>query len=334
MTPVSLPVQPASPASPATVVSSPQSNVPTPDKAAADPAPIFEVLHRQMQAAIVQPQTVAATGAAPTLVPTMPPAAAGGEDDLPDTDLPEANGDEAIAPSLALLMPWAPPVAASAPAPQAAVLGEVSSRTGLAPTPSRPSPDLAKTAPVLGFADTQADTGDGDAADFAQSLLTALGNSAQHVQAPSHRPAFDFAAATPIADAQPLLDMRSDAWLDRLAQDITASASSDGRLNFRIVPPQLGRLDISIETRDAGVAVHMKTDTSDAQALIANAQPRLHDAFAAHGLRVAETSVTQNGGGDLPRPHFIPQEPLIEAVNDPEPEAVAPTYGQPAGRFA
>jgi hypothetical protein len=78
----------------------------------------------------------------------------------------------------------------------------------------------------------------------------------------------------------------------------------------------------------------MKAETREAHLLIANAQHRLEEALGTQGVRVTETSVTSNGGGDLPRPHFMPQNPLIEAVTETKREADAPTTGRDAGRFA
>lgn len=191
---------------------------------------------------------------------------------------------------------------------------------------------LSTTAPAPAFFD-DTDSVPTDAADFAADLLAAMGSSN------TTTPVTDLTASAKIdapmtTDVAPELDMTSDAWLDQLARDITATASTDGKLSFRIVPPQLGRLDINIETRDAGVAVHMKAETREAQSILVAAQPRLESAMGQNGIRVAETSVTQNGQENLPKPHFIPQKALIEAVNDIEPEADTPTLGRAAGRFA
>ncbi len=172
-----------------------------------------------------------------------------------------------------------------------------------------------------------------DAADFAEDLIAAL-TSATASPLVADAKALAKVDAPVLIDPRPKLDTTNDAWLDQLARDITASASSDGKLSFRIVPPQLGRLDIAIETRDAGMAVHVKAETREAHLLIANAQHRLEEALSTQGLRVTETSVTSNGGGDLPRPHSGPQEALIEAVTETEREADAPTSGRDAGRFA
>ncbi len=188
----------------------------------------------------------------------------------------------------------------------------------------------AKAAPLF-FQDDSTDKT--DAADFAEDLIAALSASSTTPVTSDTRPPAKIEAPAQV-DGRPKLDLSADAWLDQLAKDITSAAAADGKLSFRIVPPHLGRLDIAIDTRDAGVAVHMKAETREARALIAAAQPRLEEALGAQGLRVSETSVTSNGGGDLPRPHFAPQKALIEAVTETKQEAEAPTTGRDASRFA
>ncbi len=199
---------------------------------------------------------------------------------------------------------------------------------------TKPVGSLAMTSTVspAAFFD-DADVKTTDAADFAADLLAALGSANTPAPATEAKASARIDAPIP-TEVLPELDMSSDAWLDQLARDITATASADNKLSFRIVPPQLGRLDINIEARDAGVAVHMKTETREAQAIVAAAQPRLENALGQNGIRVAETSVASNGQENLPKPHFIPQKALIEAVNEPEHEADTPTMGRAAGRFA
>jgi flagellar hook-length control protein FliK len=198
-------------------------------------------------------------------------------------------------------------------------------------TPSIQSTPAAEASTRLFFPDAASSLI--DAADFGDDLIAAL-TSATTSPLVADAKALAKVDGPVIIDPRPKLDMTSDAWLDQLARDITASATSDSKLSFRIVPPQLGRLDIAIETRDAGMAVHVKAETREAHLLIANTQHRLEEALSTQGLRVTETSVTSNGGGDLPRPHSGPQEALIEAVTETEREADAPTSGRDAGRFA
>ena len=274
----------------------------------ADARPSFESVRQEVEATIAPPATEPAdakeisidvpsgmpSSVAPQPVPTLIP----GLLTLPQSPIVSA---EALSPTLA-----------AKPAGTAAL------STAAASTPA--------------FFD-ETDSVSTDAADFAADLLAAMGSSS--TSAPITEVTATAKIDAPIlTDATPELDMTSDAWLDQLARDITATASADGKLSFRIVPPQLGRLDINIETRDAGVAVHMKAETREAHSILAAAQPRLEGALGQNGIRVAETSLAQNGQENPPKPHFIPQKALIEAVNDIEPEADTPTIGRAAGRFA
>lgn len=242
---------------------------------------------------------------------------------------PAAEGDAKTADASASLS--LPDPAASALIVTLPPLQLVAASSASAGTPVMQSAPAADASPRLFFPD--AASSPTDVADFAEDLIAALTSAATSPLVADAK-ALAKVDGPAIIDPRPQLDMTGDAWLDQLARDITASASSDGKLSFRIVPPQLGRLDIAIETRDAGMAVHVKTETRDAHLLIANAQHRLEEALSTQGLRVTETSVTSNGGGDLPRPQSGPQEALIEAVTETEREADAPTTGRDAGRFA
>ena len=240
---------------------------------------------------------------------------------------PAAEGDAKTADASASL----PDPAASALIVTLPPLQLVAASSASAGTPVMQSAPAAEASPRLFFPD--AASSPTDVADFAEDLIAALTSAATSPLVADAK-ALAKVDGPAIIDPRPQLDMTGDAWLDQLARDITASASSDGKLSFRIVPPQLGRLDIAIETREAGMAVHVKTETREAHLLIANAQHRLEEALSTQGLRVTETSVTSNGGGDLPRPQSGPQEALIEAVTETEREADAPTTGRDAGRFA
>lgn len=232
----------------------------------------------------------------------------------------DASGSPSLPdPAVSALLATLPPLQTVAASPTPAGAPAIQSASSADASPRLFFPDAASS-PI-------------DAADFAEDLIAALTPAATSPLVADAK-ALVKVDAPVIIDPRPKLDMTSDAWLDQLARDITASASSDGKLSFRIVPPQLGRLDIAIETRDAGMAVHVKAETREAHLLIANAQHRLEDALSTQGLRVTETSVTSNGGGDLPQHHFMPQEALIEAVTETEREADAPTSGRDAGRFA
>lgn len=270
-------------------------------------------------------QNVAVTKAEDT-APTREPASDPGKDEAgqtPATSQAPLPAEQNAALQIAPLMSAALPQAGIA-SPESFAQAPVTRPAGLAA--------MTATAGASAFFE-DIDSVSTDAGNFAADLLAALGSTT--TSAPVAELKASATIGTPVTtDVAPELDMTSDVWLDQLARDIAATASADGKLSFRIVPQQLGQLDINIEARDAGVAVHMKTETREAQALIAAAQPRLESALGQNGIRVAETSVASNGQENLPKPHFTPQKALIEAVNDLEPEADTPTLGRAAGRFA
>lgn len=331
MTPLTLPpAGAAAPIASAPPVARPQAAQPAEP---ADAQPSFDAVR----------QTVAKSGPFPK-TPTQPPTPDRATEAPPILDLAgqilaailpkpatklasvDAVKDTEVSASPLLPDPAVPALLVTLPPLQLVAASQAS-----AGTPSIQSTPAAEANTRLFFPD--AASSPIDAADFGDDLIAAL-TSATTSPLVADAKALAKVDGPVIIDPRPKLDMTSDAWLDQLARDITASATSDSKLSFRIVPPQLGRLDIAIETRDAGMAVHVKAETREAHLLIANAQHRLEEALSTQGLRVSETSVTSNGGGDLPQRHFVPQEALIEAVTETKREADAPTSGRDAGRFA
>ncbi|WP_221795246.1 flagellar hook-length control protein FliK [Aquisediminimonas sediminicola] len=110
----------------------------------------------------------------------------------------------------------------------------------------------------------------------------------------------DFALADTGAAQSPVerqLDLaRHDRWVHDLARDIAASASSDGKMSFRLDPPQLGRLAVTLQQVEAGLSVRLDAETAEATQIITHAQPRLMEDLRQQGVRVADASVgTQTG---------------------------------------
>jgi hypothetical protein len=101
------------------------------------------------------------------------------------------------------------------------------------------------------------------------------------------------------ADRQ--LDLARDAlWLGQLANDIVAARDITDRLTFRLVPENLGRMDVDLKSLDTGLHMQIKANNEDAAKLVAAAQPRLVEELRAQGIRVNATEVThgelaQNG---------------------------------------
>ncbi len=147
------------------------------------------------------------------------------------------------------------------------------------------------------------------------------------------------AAAPAAAQLDRLLDTARDAaWLDRLSQDIAASAGAGDKMRFRMIPPNLGALDVSVERRAAGMNVSMTTHTIDARNLIADSRQQMVDSLKAQGVPLVQLSLQTAGeeqAGHRPPTFF---NPLIEAAplsgTHLAARAVEPTMAERVGRFA
>lgn len=136
------------------------------------------------------------------------------------------------------------------------------------------------------------------------------------------------AAVAPAPDRT--LDMgHDDAWLDRLARDIAQAAGNDGAIRFRLNPQTLGHLHVELSQGDRGTTVRMTTETEQARAILADAQPRLAAEARAQGVRIAESHVDLSGSGRQPsgdprRQDDARQTPLIRTARGPAADAPAP----------
>jgi flagellar hook-length control protein FliK len=116
---------------------------------------------------------------------------------------------------------------------------------------------------------------------------------APSASAPSDSLAPEAAQVDQIANRE--LDLAKDGrWLDQLARDISQTATRDGQLRFQLNPEHLGALTIEIANSAAGTAIRMTTESDQARAIIADAQPRLLAEVRAQGLRVSESHVDLN----------------------------------------
>lgn len=147
-------------------------------------------------------------------------------------------------------------------------------------------------------------------------------------------------AATPVTLTDMVIDrqldlVRSEQWLGELAHDIASTSGDNNRLSFRLMPHQLGRLDVDVTRSHNGLSLTIHTESDSAQAILSAAQPRLADEIRAQGLKLADTQMfsgdARHSSGNDGYPH---PAPLIETfttftdtVDEPEPE-------QRDGRYA
>lgn len=93
--------------------------------------------------------------------------------------------------------------------------------------------------------------------------------------------------------ASPLLDLTQNTqWIEALARDIAASATSDGKLSFRLIPEYLGKLDISLVGEADHVDVLIETQNDMTARIISTEQPRLIEELRLSGIRVGEFAMT------------------------------------------
>ena len=89
---------------------------------------------------------------------------------------------------------------------------------------------------------------------------------------------------------------RGSLWLDQLAGDIAAVQENNRDLSFRMIPAQLGQLDVKIATNDDGMQLNFNTQTEEAARIIGSAQSRLIEELKAQGVRVAGSEVNTGSG--------------------------------------
>jgi flagellar hook-length control protein FliK len=88
------------------------------------------------------------------------------------------------------------------------------------------------------------------------------------------------------------LDLARDSqWIDQLARDIVAVAGQDGKLRFGLSPSNLGQLEVSVETKQDGVNIHMQASTEAAARIFAAEQPKLVEELRQSGVRVTNSDL-------------------------------------------
>lgn len=148
-------------------------------------------------------------------------------------------------------------------------------------------------------------------------------------------PVLAMGMAAETGDTLPNLNvLHNDAWLDQLSRDIAAVADDGGRLQFKLAPPSLGKLDIALEQKPEGLSVLMRTETQEARTILASSQPQLVQDLSARGIRIADAQVSTSGGDASPRHNSNGQPAVIETALPTESDTEAAPEPQRHGRFA
>lgn len=209
--------------------------------------------------------------------------------------------------AVAVELPSAPKTGKPAPAASAAKAGDV----------QKPAPGAEKPAVAI---DTILAPTPVHAARVAPVDIPAIQPAIQVATGPS-------APVDIVADRQ--LDLvRNEQWLGELARDIADSSGDNQKLNFKLMPPQLGRLDVDLSRSHHGLSLTIRTETDSAQAILTAAQPRLVEEMRAQGVKLADTQMfsgdmrqsSNQGGQAQPAPTlieaFVPQAESEEAAHE------------------
>lgn len=153
------------------------------------------------------------------------------------------------------------------------------------------------------------------------------------------------AITPPIAPTEPAttghIDLAHDMlWLDQLAREIVAVASSDGRLKFRLSPETLGNLDVAISTRADGVNIQLHPSTEAAARILTAEQPKLTEELRQSGIKLVNNDLLGgqhmgNARDQSQMQHPARQVSLRQSAQPTFPATLNPAPTQPQrGRFA
>ena len=137
------------------------------------------------------------------------------------------------------------------------------------------------------------------------------------------------------------LDMARDGqWIDQLARDIVAVAGQDGKLRFGLSPSNLGQLEVSVETQQDGVNIHMQASTEAAARIFAAEQPKLVEELRQSGVRVTNSDLLggqqMQGQRDQSRPQNSAGHTSTDLTSNLVSQRTSPDNQNtsPNGRFA
>lgn len=137
------------------------------------------------------------------------------------------------------------------------------------------------------------------------------------------------------------LDLARDGqWIDQLARDIVAVAGQDGKLRFGLSPSNLGQLEVSVETQQDGVNIHMQASTEAAARIFAAEQPKLVEELRQSGVRVTNSDLLggqqMQGQRDQSRPQNSAGHTSTDLTSNLVSQRTSPDNQNtsPNGRFA
>ena len=131
--------------------------------------------------------------------------------------------------------------------------------------------------------------------------------------------ASDLAPASEARLPTPVQDPR---WADALAHRLVLMArEGESVASLKLVPVDLGPLDIQISVRDGEASVHFSAAHAETRAVLESSMPRLRELLSAQGLQLTNSSVSHQSGGQN-RPERSAGTGSVNAVGE-ETEATA-----------
>lgn len=129
--------------------------------------------------------------------------------------------------------------------------------------------------------------------------------------------------------------IRNEQWLGELAHDIASTTGDANRLSFRLMPHQLGRLDVDVSRSHNGLSLSIQTESDSATAILSAAQARLADEIRAQGVKLADTQMfSGDSRQSASQDSSTRPAPLIETFVSPNETVDAPEPEQRDGRYA
>jgi flagellar hook-length control protein FliK len=138
------------------------------------------------------------------------------------------------------------------------------------------------------------------------SWMSAMGDLSTK-RASDLAPAPEARLPTPVHDAR---------WADALAHRLVLMArEGESVASLKLVPVDLGPLDIQISVRDGEASVHFGAAHAETRAVLESSMPRLRELLSAQGLQLTNSSVSHQSGGQN-RPERSAASGSVNAVGE------------------
>jgi flagellar hook-length control protein FliK len=142
-----------------------------------------------------------------------------------------------------------------------------------------------------------------------ESWMSAMGDLTSK-RAPDTVPLAEARLSTPVQDAR---------WADALAHRLVMMArDGESVASLKLVPVDLGPLDIQISVRDGEASVHFGAAHQETRAALEASMPRLRELLSAQGLQLSNASVSHQSAGQNRPERSSPGARLGAVADDTE----------------